>query len=270
MRDWAGQIVAVGNTALLQARANALGIDVKLTSYTSTDTAKPHRAGYLPVIDLPLSNDCQPGEPEPLNASYVLTQLELAASLCLAGEFQGMVTAPVHKAVINDAGTPFSGHTEFLADTTGAQHVIMLLATGALRVALATTHLPLRHVPETLSSDVIEQTLRTLHADLINRFDISEPRIAVLWLNPHAGGIPQPHDRTLTEIAFDLVQHQPQGLFTRSGGGLVGLGIGHGKNGSAAVKKGARRRNYRASCDDKKQDATIVARCFERRSARRN
>lgn len=187
MHDCAGQIVAVGNTALLQARANALGIDVKLTSYTSTDTAKPHRAGYLPVIDLPLSNDCQPGEPDPLNASYVLTQLELAASLCLAGEFQGMVTAPVHKAVINDAGTPFSGHTEFLASTAGAQHVVMLLATGALRVALATTHLPLRHVPDALSSDVIEQTLRTLHADLVNRFGISEPRIAVLGLNPHAG-----------------------------------------------------------------------------------
>ena len=109
-----------------------------------------------------------------------MAQLELAVSLCLAGEFHGMVTAPVHKAVINDAGTPFSGHTEFLADTTSAQHVVMLLATGALRVALATTHLPLRHVPETLSSDVIEQTLRTLHADLFNRFDISEPRIAVL------------------------------------------------------------------------------------------
>ena len=88
--------------------------------------------------------------------------------------------------------------------------------------------------------------------------------------NPHARGIPQPHDRTLTEVAFDLVQHQPQGLFTLSSGSLVGLGIGHGKNGSAAVKKGARRRNYRASCDDKKQDATIVARCFDRRSARRN
>ena len=134
-----------------------------------------------------MRSDCQAGEPDPLNASYVLAQLELAASLCLADEFQGMVTAPVHKAVINDAGTPFSGHTEFLADTTGAQHVVMLLATGALRVALATTHLPLRHVPETLCSDVIEQTLRTLHADLINRFDISEPRIAVLGLNPHAG-----------------------------------------------------------------------------------
>ena len=151
----------MGNTALLQARANALDIDVKLTSYTSTDTAKPHRTGYLPVIDLPLSNDCQPGEPDPLNASYVLAQLELAASLCQAGEFQGMVTAPVHKAVINDAGTPFSGHTEFLTDTTGAQHVVMLLATDALRVALATTHLPLRHVSDALSSDVIERALRT-------------------------------------------------------------------------------------------------------------
>ena len=86
--------------------------------------------------------------------------------------------------------------------------------------------------------------------------------------NPHAGGIPQAHDRTLAEVAFDLIQHQTQGLFTLSSGSLVGLGIGHGENGLAAVKEGARRRNYRASCDDKKQDATIVARCFDRRSAR--
>ncbi len=187
MGEWAGHIVAVGNTALLEARATALGVDVKLTSYTSTDTTKAHRAGHLPVIDIPLSNDCQPGQLDSLNASYVLAQLELAAALCLAEEFQGMVTAPVHKAVINDAGTPFSGHTEFLAETTGAQHVVMLLATGTLRVALATTHLPLRHVPEALTNDVIEQALRTLHADLVDRFGISQPRIGVLGLNPHAG-----------------------------------------------------------------------------------
>lgn len=187
MSKWAGHIVAAGNMALLEARATALNIDVTLTAYNSTDAPKAHRAGHLPVIDLPLSSDCQAGEPDPLNASYVLAQLELAASLCTAGEFQGMVTAPVHKAVINNAGTPFSGHTEFLAETTGAKHVVMLLATGALRVALATTHLPLRHVPDALSSDVIERVLRTLHADLINRFGISEPRIGVLGLNPHAG-----------------------------------------------------------------------------------
>ena len=187
MREWAGHIVAVGNRALLDARATALDIDVALTSYTSNDTPEPHRAGHLPVIDLPLRSDCPAGQPDPLNASYVLSQLELAASLCLAGEFQGMVTAPVHKAVINNAGTPFSGHTEFLAETTDAQHVVMLLTTGALRVALATTHLPLRQVPDALSSDVIDRALRTLHTDLINRFGISEPRIGVLGLNPHAG-----------------------------------------------------------------------------------
>ena len=188
MAEWTGRIVAVGNMALLEARAEALGIDVKLTPYnSSTDTPESHRAGHLPVINLPLGVGCQAGQPDRLNASYVLAQLELAASLCLAGEFQGMVTAPVHKAIINDAGTPFSGHTELLAQITGAPHVVMLLATGALRVALATTHLPLRDVPDALSSDVIEQALRTLHVGLVNRFGISRPRVAVLGLNPHAG-----------------------------------------------------------------------------------
>ena len=187
MTEWPGHLVAVGNAALLEARAQALSLDVTLTPYSSTEAAEPHRQGRLPVIDLPMTADCQVGRPDQLNASYVLAQLELAISLCRADECQGMVTAPVHKAVINDAGAPFSGHTEFLADATGAEHVVMLLATEGLRVALATTHLPLRDVPDALCSDGLEQTLRTLNADLINRFGISQPRISVLGLNPHAG-----------------------------------------------------------------------------------
>ena len=187
MTEWPGHLVAVGNVALLEARAQALDLDITLTAYSSTEAAEPHRQGRLPVIDLPMTTDCQVGQPNQLNASYVLAQLELAISLCRVGECQGMVTAPVHKAVINDAGTPFSGHTEFLADATGAQHVVMLLATEELRVALATTHLPLRDVPDALCSDDLERTLRTLNADLINRFGICQPRISVLGLNPHAG-----------------------------------------------------------------------------------
>ena len=185
--EWTGHIVAVGDIALLEARARALALDITLTPYSSTETAKPHQPGRLSVIDLPLTTDCHAGQPDQLNASYVLAQLELAVSLCRASECQGMVTAPVHKAVINDAGTPFSGHTEFLAEATEADHVVMLLTTGSLRVALATTHLPLRDVPDALSSADLEQTLRTLHANLISHFGVRKPRITVLGLNPHAG-----------------------------------------------------------------------------------
>ena len=185
--EWPGHIVAVGDIALLEARALALALDITLTPYSSTATAEPHQPGRLSVIDLPLTTDCQAGQPDQLNASYVLAQLELAVSLCSAGECQGMVTAPVHKAVINDAGTPFSGHTEFLAQATEADHVVMLLTTGSLRVALATTHLPLRDVPDALSSADLEQTLRTLNANLISHFGVRKPRITVLGLNPHAG-----------------------------------------------------------------------------------
>ena len=187
MGEWPGHLVAVGNTAFLEARALALSLDISLTPYSSSETAEPHQPGRLSVIDLPMSTDCRAGQPDLLNASYVLAQLELAVSLCSAGECQGMVTAPIHKAVINDAGTPFSGHTEFLADLTGADHVVMLLTTGSFRVALATTHLPLRDVPNALHSADLEQTLRILNADLISRFGVRKPQITVLGLNPHAG-----------------------------------------------------------------------------------
>ena len=187
MNEWPGQLVAIGDTRLLAARAAAIGIEIMLVPYSSGDTAHTHRAGCLPTIDLPLATDCQAGSPNPLNASYVMAQLELAVSLCTSGECHGMVTAPVHKAVINEAGMPFSGHTEFLAEATGTEKVVMLLATGALKVALATTHLPLREVPNALSADDLEKTLRTLHTNLLTTFKISRPTVVVLGLNPHAG-----------------------------------------------------------------------------------
>ena len=185
--EWDAHLVAVGNESLLSERARALGLDVEFVPYSSTDPISRHQAGRLPLIDLPLNAPCTARKTDPRNASYVLAQLDLAVSLCESGECQGMVTAPVHKAVINESGVPFSGHTEYLAEATRTEQVVMLLASGDLRVALATTHLPLRAVPDAIEPANLESTLTVLHHDLNTRFGLPQPRITVLGLNPHAG-----------------------------------------------------------------------------------
>jgi 4-hydroxythreonine-4-phosphate dehydrogenase len=142
-------------------------------------------------MHFPLSVPAVPGQPDPANARNVLSILEAAASGCVSGEFAAMVTAPVHKGVINAAGVPFTGHTEFLAQRTGAANVVMMLAgrtaQGWLRVALATTHLPLAAVPGAITQESLERTLRTVAQELAVKFGIAAPRIAVCGLNPHAG-----------------------------------------------------------------------------------
>jgi 4-hydroxythreonine-4-phosphate dehydrogenase len=143
--------------------------------------------GVLRVLHQPLATGTDPTHPNPANGAAVLATLRRAAEGCLSGEFAAMVTAPVSKAVISDSGTPFSGHTEYLAELTGSESVVMLLAAGELRVALATTHLPLSEVPAAISAQSLEQTLRTLDADLRRKFALESPRISVLGLNPHAG-----------------------------------------------------------------------------------
>ena len=141
----------------------------------------------LNTIDTPFPVDVRPGEPTPENAASLLEGLRRAAEGCLAGEFSGMVTAPLAKSVIADSGVPFTGHTEFLAEITGANLPVMMLVAGELRVALATTHLPLRDVPAAVTPDRLAAVLRILHADLRARFGIAQPDIVVCGLNPHAG-----------------------------------------------------------------------------------
>ncbi|MEK9624557.1 MAG: 4-hydroxythreonine-4-phosphate dehydrogenase PdxA, partial [Halieaceae bacterium] len=187
MKTWEAGLVALGDRALFASRAVELGMQVELIPYSSSDAPSPHRPGTLPFIHIPLSNPCRPGQLDPTNASYVMAQLDMAMSLCQAGECAGMVTAPVHKAVINDAGIAFSGHTEYLAATTGAEKVVMMLTAGDLRVALATTHLPLRAVPDAIDSASLTETLRVMNNALQSRFGLKTPRITVLGLNPHAG-----------------------------------------------------------------------------------
>ena len=185
--DWPAQLVAVGCMATLSARNQALGLSVSLTPYTSGQETTAHQVNMLPVIDVPLATPCTPGQLNPDNAGHVLAQLELAIELCRTEECAAMVTAPVHKGVINDAGIPFSGHTEFLASKTGSESPVMLLTAGDLKVALATTHLPLRAVPDAITAHGLEHTLRVLDQGLRSSFGIAGPRITVLGLNPHAG-----------------------------------------------------------------------------------
>jgi len=143
--------------------------------------------GVPRVEHVPLARPATPGKLDPSNARYVLAVLDRAISGCLAGEYDAMVTAPVQKSVINDAGIAFTGHTEYLAEKARAAQVVMMLVGGGLRVALATTHLPLAAVPGAITVDGLLSTLRVVHADLRRRFRLAHPRILVSGLNPHSG-----------------------------------------------------------------------------------
>ncbi len=180
-------LAAVCDPALLQARAQQLGLPLRLRILDRSSPLQPHRPGELQVLPVPLAAHAQAGRLDPRNAGYVLDTLRLAAAQVLAGAADALVTAPVHKGVINDAGVAFTGHTEFLAELCGAPTPVMMLASGALRVALATTHLPLRDVPDAITPGGLEAVLRVLHHDLKQRFGIAAPRILVCGLNPHAG-----------------------------------------------------------------------------------
>jgi 4-hydroxythreonine-4-phosphate dehydrogenase len=155
-----------------------------LTDFVTT-AAPP--IGVLEIIDVPLAARVEPGRLDPRNSPYVLALLDRAADGCMRGEFSAMVTAPLQKSVINDAGVAFIGHTEYLAERLAAEHVVMMLAGGGLRVALATTHLALKDVPRAITRESLTATLRVLERDLRVRFGLPRPKIVVAGLNPHAG-----------------------------------------------------------------------------------
>jgi 4-hydroxythreonine-4-phosphate dehydrogenase len=185
-RPLPARIVVVADAALLAQRATLLGIDVKIIAFDPKAPAEPG-PGVLRVCHVPLACEARAGVLDPANSRYVLRTLELATDFCRDGVCGAMATAPVHKGVINDAGIPFTGHTEFLAQRTGTATVVMMLVGGGMRVALATTHLALKDVASAITRAGLEQTLRVLHRDLIERFAIARPRIGVTGLNPHAG-----------------------------------------------------------------------------------
>ena len=178
------RLVLIADRTLLAERAPAAGFCGRLRDWSP---GLPPLAGTLDVLHVPLARPALAGRLDPANSRYVLQLLDRAVDGCQRGEFAALVTAPVHKGVINDAGVPFTGHTEYLAERTGTARVVMMLAGGGLRVALATTHLPLKDVAAAITASSLESTLRIVHADLQRKFGLADPRILVAGLNPHAG-----------------------------------------------------------------------------------
>lgn len=185
------QLVVVANTEMLQARAKSLNLTLNTVTYDANINQAHAGNGSLTVLDQSINAPVVAGQLNTINSNYVLETLKKAALGCIKGEFDAMVTAPVHKGIINDAGIAFSGHTEFLAELTNTAQVVMMLVAGnqsdSMRVALATTHLALKDVPQAITKKSLETTIRILHHDLVNKFGIKNPRILVAGLNPHAG-----------------------------------------------------------------------------------
>lgn len=179
--------VVIADKNLFRERAGHLKLPLQIHDYAATTTATVLPAGHIYILHTPLATPCLPSQLNPDNASYVLRTLQLAVTECMTKRFSGLVTGPVHKAVINDAGIAFTGHTEYLAELTHTDTVVMMLATPGLRVALATTHLPLARVSAAITPTLLENILRVLRQDLQTKFAITQPRIAVCGLNPHAG-----------------------------------------------------------------------------------
>ncbi|NML26755.1 4-hydroxythreonine-4-phosphate dehydrogenase PdxA [Zoogloea dura] len=183
-REWPARLVVIGDREMIAARIHAVEPALDILAYQPDGAPRP---GALEVLHVPLAVAATAGRLEPLNGRYVLDVLDRAIAGCKSGEFAGMVTAPVHKGIICDAGVPFSGHTEYLAEATATPLVVMMLVGGGMRVALATTHLPLKDVPAAITRPLLTDTLRILHQDLKARFGLAAPRILVAGLNPHAG-----------------------------------------------------------------------------------
>lgn len=177
-------LLIIADAEMMAARARLLGISISINQVDSPADIKP---GVLNIKPILMHTSCEAGVLNPANSGYVLETLRCAVNGCLSGDYLGLVTGPVQKSVINDAGIPFSGHTEFLADLCGLEHVVMMLATRGLRVALATTHLPLSTVAPAITQDLLHNILGILHADLQKKFGIAQPVIIVAGLNPHAG-----------------------------------------------------------------------------------
>lgn len=182
-RTWALPLVLIGDKTALDIRAAALGLPV-LPEFLAGDASPEHPVS---IWNHPLPEFVIPGTLNPQNSREVLYTLDTAIHGCVSGYFSAMVTGPVHKGAINDAGIAFTGHTEYLAEATNTARVVMMLVGGGLRVALATTHLPLTDVPAAITAESLISTLRIIEHDLRTKFGIAAPRIAVCGLNPHAG-----------------------------------------------------------------------------------
>lgn len=184
---WPHQLILFADPELLTSRAALLGMPLSLHPWQGPNDSHICAPGELIVYPITLQTRAHVGQPDVRNAHYVLETLSTATKLCQDGVLDGLITAPVHKGIINDAGIPFTGHTEFLEQMTGTSKVVMMLATEGLRVALATTHLPLREVADAITAPLLKEVIDILLTDLRNKFGVDHPRLLVAGLNPHAG-----------------------------------------------------------------------------------
>jgi 4-hydroxythreonine-4-phosphate dehydrogenase len=181
------QMVVIASPDLFIERAELLGIDLTIEIYDPEKTAKAQEAGTITIMPVELAEPCVAGELNSNNGAYVVETLRLACEKNMSGEFDAIVTGPVHKGLINQSGIAFSGHTEYFAGQANCSDVVMMLATEGLRVALVTTHIPLAYVAKAITVERLQKVTRILHHDLIEKFGIADPAIYACGINPHAG-----------------------------------------------------------------------------------
>jgi 4-hydroxythreonine-4-phosphate dehydrogenase len=186
-QDWPVEMVVIASRALLEERAKALSLPLTILDYDQDKTAQPQPSGTLTVLNVDLAQPCVPGTLNSANGAYVVETLRIASEKNISGEFDAIVTGPVHKGLINKAGIAFSGHTEYFANQANCTDVVMMLATEGLRVALVTTHIPLAYVSKAITNERLQKVTRILHLDLQEKFGIKSPKIYACGLNPHAG-----------------------------------------------------------------------------------
>jgi 4-hydroxythreonine-4-phosphate dehydrogenase len=214
-RDWPADLVIAGDAKLLAQTAADLGAAPLMSNYDPAVAPTVSRAGALKLLDVPAAHAVVAGRLDTRNAASVIAMLDRACDGCLRGEFAAMVTAPVQKSTLIEAGFDFTGHTEYLAARTHAALPVMMLQNTALRVALVTTHLPLALVPRAITAERLRATLMIVHGDLSRRFGVAAPRIAVLGLNPHAGESGHLGREEIDVIEPVLRQLRAQGLDVR-------------------------------------------------------
>lgn len=184
---WPAELVVITDSEMLLARAKQINLPLKLIDVSLSKPPVAHTPGTLKIIPVKLPAPCTPGKLNIANADFVIKCLNLATDLCLENKAEALVTGPVQKSVLNEAGVAFTGHTEFLAARCQASQVLMLFVVDSLKVALLTTHLPLSQVPQAVTQKKLIETIRLLNNELKKRFGIKQPAILVSGLNPHAG-----------------------------------------------------------------------------------
>lgn len=184
---WPAELVVCADPDLLTSRAKNLGLPLQLRPYQPNQAPKAQEVGTLTIVPFSLAVASECGKLDDQNSAYVVETLRYAGEKNMDGEFDAVVTGPVHKGIINQAGIPFSGHTEFFANQANCQDVVMMLSAPGLHVALVTTHIPLAYVSKAITRDRLHQIIKILHRDLIDKFAIEQPKIYVCGLNPHAG-----------------------------------------------------------------------------------